>query len=160
MIEVAASVVWVIAAAAMSVPVTVGEIVGLVMGGIVGEVVGRTVDGTVGDAVGEVGTSFCADVGPGTMLVARCGDIGAQSRTFKWSVARFFVGAASATSTVGIGAVVVLPITSGVIGLVHGVVFVGRIVFERHIVLVRYVVFVDAYVGGLEQTVEQGKRVA
>ena len=163
MIEVAASVVWVIAAAAMSVPVTVGEIVGLVMGGIVGEVVGRTVDGAVGDAVGEVGTSFCADTGPGTILVARCGGIGVRSETFELSVVRCFVGAASAASAasaVGIGAVVVLPITSGVIGLVHGVVFVGRIVFERHIVLVRYVVFVDAYVGGLEQTVEQGKRVA
>ena len=57
-IEVAASVVWVIAAAVMSVRVTVGEIVGLVVGGIVGEVVGRTVDGAVGDAVGEVGTSL------------------------------------------------------------------------------------------------------
>ena len=57
-IEFAASVVWVIAAAVMPVRVTVGEIVGLVVGGIVGEVVGRTVDGTVGDAVGEVGTSL------------------------------------------------------------------------------------------------------
>ena len=94
------------------------------------------------------------------MLVPRCGGIGAQSGTFELSVARCFVGAASAASAVGTGAVVVLSITSGIVGLVHGVVFVRRIVFERHIVLVRYVVFVDAYVGGLEQTVEQGKRVA
>ena len=76
----------------------------------------------------------------------RCGGIGVQSGTFGLSVARCLFGAASAASAVEIGAAVVLSIISGVGGLVHGVVFVWHIVSEQHIVLVRYVVFVGAYV--------------
>ena len=138
MIEVAASVVWVIAVTVVSVQVAVGEIVGLVVGGMVGEVVGcTTVDGTVGDAVGEVGASLrCCWAGDrvgGPVWWCWC------SKRDVWVVGR------SVFCRCGIGGVggldrPALSITSDVVGLVHGVVFVWRIV------LVRYVVFVDVYV--------------
>ena len=84
--------------AVVSVRVTVGEIVGLVVGGIVGEVVGRTVDGNRGAMLLARLIRRCVVAGPGTVLVTRCGGVGARSGTFGLSVARCFVGAASAAS--------------------------------------------------------------